>query len=390
MSYNLCTACPQIISNPCPPKVKDCLDLCEYRWLCGEGPAPKETVTFDVSENNNTSACKECTGVYSIRSYDENFFSSVSITPEGVLTYTTSDSFTAWEEGCITYHFDCPCNNLSGDGYVYICKRDLCTECKGDCNPCNGDCIEFKGGVFGEHPTEDTTNPNSDPNHETVLTYDLPSGCSDTPVYNIVSYDMSQIENVTIDASGRVGYDIICPNNFPLDIVIEVEVSMCGVVSTKEVRRFYDPCGNCEGSCDPCADGGPKCLVTKDYRMEVVCNSSNTISVEVTNAEEFYIVSHPDIFTNVEISNTGLITFDVGEVTNFKNIATIKYRAKCGKIYSDSKILVSFCDLCIGIPHKEGYKCNPCTGLYEPLCVEIEPLVCESDSTKQPITIIIE
>jgi uncharacterized protein with PIN domain len=138
--------CSPVIITP-TPKCSDCLVAKTIRYGCNDAPDPcGETVEYDLSEINYITAC---TGqaVYSIKKYDEDAFEDVSITEEGVLTFTTAnDVFVKNKEYEITYKISCSNSNLSTTAKVYVCMNDKCkTKPKGSaCNQCTGEYILAK------------------------------------------------------------------------------------------------------------------------------------------------------------------------------------------------------------------------------------------------------
>lgn len=142
-----CIGKPIVVTDP---SCEDCLKIVSLRYPCANGPAPcggsEGTLVEDLSLLNDVDACDCGTAVYSIVSYDEEGFDSVSITSGGVLTAITSDSFTNKKEYLIVYKVDCPCSILSGTGNIYVCMENLCAGKTCDsgkyCDQCDGLCKE--------------------------------------------------------------------------------------------------------------------------------------------------------------------------------------------------------------------------------------------------------
>lgn len=122
-----------------------CLLLSTLRVGCDKGPAPcGDTIQIDLTEFNDVTA-SPCEVVYSIYSYDTEMFSEVTVTPEGIMTITSSDKFVKQEEFCITYKVDSPCSLLSDTADVFVCMKDECKNknCEGNCDQCTGDCTDI-------------------------------------------------------------------------------------------------------------------------------------------------------------------------------------------------------------------------------------------------------
>lgn len=143
-----CNCIPNIIqtppsNNPC----ENCLKVVSLRYSCTDGPSPcGDSLVVDLSEYNDVTACDCGSVVYSIKSFDTEAFSSVSVTSGGILTAVTSDNFVNREEALIVYKVDCPCNILSATGNIYVCKKNLCANVLCDagyyCDQCDGECKE--------------------------------------------------------------------------------------------------------------------------------------------------------------------------------------------------------------------------------------------------------
>lgn len=126
-----CTCGVVVISDPGPVDTcTGCLKVYSLRVPCDTGPAPgggvDGTLIIDLSDTNDVTACDGCAVEYSIFSYDNVFWTSVSVTSGGVLTAITSSSFVSREESEIMYKVTCPCSKLSAYGSVFVCKEDLC------------------------------------------------------------------------------------------------------------------------------------------------------------------------------------------------------------------------------------------------------------------------
>lgn len=147
------------MSCGCKPKIitvsgcdnGSCLKLATLRVGCEDGPTPcggvSGTVQIDLADSNDVTA-STCDVVYSIKKYDMQAFSSVTVTEDGVLTAITSDHFERSKEYEIIYEVDSPCSILSDEASVFICMKDNCRDvvCPegehcvcGECEPDGGD-----------------------------------------------------------------------------------------------------------------------------------------------------------------------------------------------------------------------------------------------------------
>ena len=138
---------PPIIVDP-GSSCDDCLKIYSIRIPCDTGPIPgggeDGTVVIDLSEYNDITACGEGGGTYILFSWDEDFFDSVDVTDEGIVTLVTSSSFDSRVESEVEIRFSCSDTNLSGFGSIFVCKKDLCagvTCPEGQtCNQLTGEC----------------------------------------------------------------------------------------------------------------------------------------------------------------------------------------------------------------------------------------------------------
>lgn len=121
-----------------------CLRLATLRIGCDDGPTCGETVSVDLEEYNDTSQ-----GVnvkYKLTKLTYAGFTSVTLTEQGLLVFTTDDEITADVEEEISYKVYEDGGLLSATGYVYICSEDKCkgvTCPEGElCNKCTALCEE--------------------------------------------------------------------------------------------------------------------------------------------------------------------------------------------------------------------------------------------------------
>lgn len=141
-----CKCSPTVVTTS-QKDCEGCLKLSSLRYSCTDGPSPcGDTLIVDLSEYNDLSACDCGTPVYSIKFFDVDAFSSVSVTSNGVLTATTNSDFVKLKEHLITYKVDCPCSILSGTANIYVCKFDECVGVDCDpgqiCDQCDGTCVD--------------------------------------------------------------------------------------------------------------------------------------------------------------------------------------------------------------------------------------------------------
>lgn len=211
-----CNCIPRVVPTT-PTSCTDCIIAKSLRFGCDDAPDPcGETVVLDLSDYNVTSACKNCSVQYQIKSYDPKGFSSVSITSGGTLTYTTSDDFEKGKEYIIEYKVICPCSTpiLSSTGKVYVCKKDLCKTApsKAACDNCTGIYVKANDSII------------------TAVNSAL-SKCAGT-----VSYNLSTL--VQENASVPITYSLISATSGLTSVTINTNT---GLLSASKLGEGYEP-----------------------------------------------------------------------------------------------------------------------------------------------------
>lgn len=132
----------QIVTPTPTSTCDDCLIVNSLRLPCDDGPDPcGDTISIDLTEYNDLSACDCGSPVYSLVSYDEDAFTTATVSSVGLLEATTADWYGFNEYPIIRYKVDCPCSLLSASGNVYVCFANPCPiECHATCDPCTGEC----------------------------------------------------------------------------------------------------------------------------------------------------------------------------------------------------------------------------------------------------------
>lgn len=258
-------ACPcnnPIIVTP-KPSCKDCIIAKTVRYTCDDSPNPcGEEVTIDLSDINNIDICtNNCGATYSIKKYDEEGFDEVSITSNGVLTYTTSDVFEKQKEYEITYKIQCGCGSpqLSTTAKVIVCRKDLCKNApKGAaCNHCNGDFLLAKDHTIYKHQSLLSKCAGT----QTVQLEDYINTSFETPITYALVSATSGLTSVTIDTEtgelefSKLGesYDTqkivwaATTNGYTSQATLTIEIkNLCqGVTCTTGYQ-----CDECTGECE--------------------------------------------------------------------------------------------------------------------------------------------
>ena len=158
-----CTTTCDPVSEEC------CISACNELVKCEDSVGPCGAVgTFDLTTlDNDDSGCAENTMVFRLNGYDENIFAAVTISPAGIITFTTKGPETAGNFGKVHYKAVCKtredcakCGELASNGFVDIGVRDLClahacTEAQ-SCDACTGNCVDIDVNIAAEVETSST------------------------------------------------------------------------------------------------------------------------------------------------------------------------------------------------------------------------------------------
>lgn len=134
-----CGCTPKITYTP-PPCNENCIRISTIRIGCDDGPSCGETVQVDLTEF--VEGPNGYTLTYSLNKEVYDGFISVTLSPEGLLTFEKNSIFVANEDFIISYKVKHEGGVLSDIGYMYVCTKD---NCKGvfvptgqQCNSCDG------------------------------------------------------------------------------------------------------------------------------------------------------------------------------------------------------------------------------------------------------------
>lgn len=151
-----CVSSPYVPPTPCPPTSQACcIKACNDIIYGADAVGPCGAVgTFDLSTLDHilTGCADSDSVVFILESWDENFFESVTLTQEGILTWITGDETTVDQYSYINFRIKCTSKEACGSivlnavGYLLVGVRNLCTELlipceEGEvCNLCTAEC----------------------------------------------------------------------------------------------------------------------------------------------------------------------------------------------------------------------------------------------------------
>lgn len=246
-----------------------CLVVNSYRLPCNQGITPCGfSGTFDVTTNNDYSACDGCGVTYSIVSFDDGL-ENVTIDADGLISFDTNiQNYEYRKEYAITYKVDCPCSILSASATVYICMDHPCPDdCFYNCNPCDGGCLTVSdyevsenGGGCDKNYTVDLASSN------------IYTNCDGNITYKVDRYSAG-LENVSISLAGVLSYtiskDAALGKKLTIDYEVYCDTSTNMVYKGKVTISVIDPCISlgCTDSqeCDRCAEA----CVDRESDLEV-------------------------------------------------------------------------------------------------------------------------
>lgn len=162
---NWCQTCTQ--SSTPSTSTKCCLRPCTV--IIGSeddeavGPCGKQSSVdlFALMGEEEYCACGDLTPKFTVESYQENFFAEATVTPAGVLSWTTlGPEILELYTGQVIVKVCC--GKFSAYYTVVIAAKDLCNcpgcnECE-NCDPCSGDCLDSEVNVnlTGQRPLSNT------------------------------------------------------------------------------------------------------------------------------------------------------------------------------------------------------------------------------------------
>ena len=140
--------CPGRTSNPSPSCGTNCFRANNYAVACADSAGPcggtgsKDLTTVNTSFNGCSNGDGDCGVTYQLVSYTSHF-SSVTISEDGLVEWTLSDSAEPNNLGTIRYRVFCNCSNLSATAKIFVCVKDLCANTivtEGfECDKCTGE-----------------------------------------------------------------------------------------------------------------------------------------------------------------------------------------------------------------------------------------------------------
>lgn len=249
--------CNPIVTPPVNP-CAGCLVVNNVTIACSDGPDPcggaNGTGQIDLGALNDLTVCSGIP-VWSIKSYDSNAFTSVTITPAGILDFVTANWYENGKEYEIVYEVDCPEQVHRAEGIVKICFNNPCGPICKECNPCNGNCLYANDGA-----TNATITPETCPavgnvfDLKTISSY---TDCGTNITYDLV-YPTTIFANVS-EALGVISFEVLpaAVSGATYNIVytmtcLDFGIQKTGTLTVTTTTLCHGVvCGAFE-ACDPC------------------------------------------------------------------------------------------------------------------------------------------
>lgn len=126
-----------------PPVVKDCTNCISaptIRWGCDVGPGPGDTLSFSIPATANVTLPVGHSYTYELYDYDQNAFSSVTVSSVGAVVAKLNLIYKARKEYRIRYKIRQTGGIMSNTGEIFVCMQNICRNCAGTCDNITGDC----------------------------------------------------------------------------------------------------------------------------------------------------------------------------------------------------------------------------------------------------------
>lgn len=139
MGCNSCGGTPVVT----PPKACDnCLAAPRIEWLCQNGPAPGGTMSFNIDDVGKI-RYPSGGGVFNFElfDFDPAGYNSVMVAANGDISISTKKVFKPRKKYRIRYKIRKANSKISVTGEIFICFRNTCAGCPGNCDQLEGDCI---------------------------------------------------------------------------------------------------------------------------------------------------------------------------------------------------------------------------------------------------------
>lgn len=225
-----------------------CIVAPKIIWGCDVGPEPGSTMTFSIPALTNIKTPAGFTYTYEPYDFDQSGFNSVTVSGVGLVVAKLHMKYEGRKKYRIRYKIRQDDGIQSKTGEIWVCIKNMCLECNGECDPLNGDCLTMNNII-------------STADCDSAWTQDVPNWDVDGVYFLNVPYYVSNITyNVglkritgTILSSAIIG----TPYNIVVQGIKGTLVSSANVQLTINDKSIgvvcppYEVANKCTGDCEP-------------------------------------------------------------------------------------------------------------------------------------------
>lgn len=130
---------PTIVVDP-GQSCDGCIVAPKILWGCDVGPDPGSTMTFSIPALTNIKTPDGHTYTYELYDFDQTGFNSVTVSGVGSVVAKLHMKYEGRKKYRIRYKIRQDGGIQSKTGEIFVCVKNICSSCAGDCNQLNGDC----------------------------------------------------------------------------------------------------------------------------------------------------------------------------------------------------------------------------------------------------------
>lgn len=186
-----------------------CIVAPTIRWGCDIGPAPGDTLTFTIPTETNIQLPNGYTYTYELFDFDTNGINSATVSTGGQVVVKMKSVFKKRKIYRLRYKIRQVNGIQSATGEVYICMRDRCVSCNGNCDPITNDCVN-------------------------MVSYDLEVDCNSTTTHHIPNWSAQNVyfENIPVCISS-INYNVVTNN-----LQLIVTAGGCVIGQNHQIKVF--------------------------------------------------------------------------------------------------------------------------------------------------------
>jgi len=133
---------PTIIVDP-GQNCDGCIVAPKIIWGCDVGPEPGSTMNFNIPLLTNIKTPEGHTYTYEYYDHDQSGFNSVTISSVGNVVAVLQNKYEGRKKYRIRYKLRQDDGIQSKTGEIWVCVKNMCLTCTGDCDQLTGDCAKM-------------------------------------------------------------------------------------------------------------------------------------------------------------------------------------------------------------------------------------------------------